>query len=79
MTLRSIVFSALSLTTMIASHAAPVFAGASGTWVTTGSMKTARLGHTATLLDSGLVLVAGGTNGAGGATRPATAGRRAAR
>src|SRR5579864_6827535 len=68
MTLRSIMFSAtLSLTTMIASHPTPVFAGTSGTWVATGSMRTAHLGHTATLLNSGLVLVAGGTTGAGGA------------
>ncbi|HEY6321652.1 MAG TPA: kelch repeat-containing protein [Thermoanaerobaculia bacterium] len=52
---------------MIASHTTPIFAGTAGTWVTTGSMKTARLGHTATLLNSGLVLVAGGTNGPGGA------------
>ncbi len=68
MKLRPIMLSALSLTTMIAIHPTPVFAGTSGTsgtWVTTGSMKTARLGHTATLLNSGLVLVAGGTNGTG--------------
>jgi Galactose oxidase, central domain len=35
---------------------------ASGTWNTTGSMKTARLHHTATLLPNGEVLVAGGGN-----------------
>ena len=32
----------------------------SGTWSPTGSLNTARAGHTATLLQSGLVLVAGG-------------------
>jgi N-acetylneuraminic acid mutarotase len=36
-----------------------------GTWTTTGSMATARYGHTATVLGSGAVLVVGGQSSAG--------------
>lgn len=35
----------------------------SGTWTPTGSLNTARSGHTATLLQNGLVLIAGGYDG----------------
>ena len=42
------------------STAVPAVAQASGTWTTTGSLNTARVGHSATLLPSGQVLVAGG-------------------
>ena len=43
----------------------PAVAQSSGTWALTGSLNTARAGHTATLLPNGQVLVAGGENTTG--------------
>jgi hypothetical protein len=39
--------------------------GTNGTWTATGSLNTARYGHTATLLPNGMVLVAGGLDSSG--------------
>jgi WD40 repeat protein len=48
---------------LLTGTAVPALAGSSGTWMTTGSMNTAREAHTATLLPNSQVLVAGGFNG----------------
>ncbi len=44
---------------------AEVYNPAAGTWSATGSLATARSGHTATLLSNGRILVTGGTDAAG--------------
>ena len=49
---------------LLTSTAVPAL-GSSNTWTPTGSMTTARIGHTATLLANGEVLVAGGGNATG--------------
>jgi hypothetical protein len=46
---------------------AELYNPATGTFSTTGSLNTGRYGHSATLLNNGKVLIAGGTNSTGGA------------
>jgi hypothetical protein len=59
-----------SLISIILIPGSLVFASESGTWSTTGSLHTARCRHSATLLPSGEILVAGGYSGATTSTNP---------
>ena len=53
---------AILLACLFALASSAIAFAASGTWSSTGNMRSARDGHTSTLLPNGKVLVAGGTN-----------------
>jgi hypothetical protein len=63
--IQTLALSGVFITGLLGSTAVNAFAAASGSFALTGSLNTARYGHTATLLSSGKVLVTGGlgTNG----------------
>jgi hypothetical protein len=64
--MRSVIF--LTLTLLGLAFVLPASAQTnSGTWAATGSLNTGRSGHTATLLNNGLVFVVGGTDNGGNA------------
>jgi hypothetical protein len=69
---RSATIRTFVLTTVFAAGLT-AFAGASGTFADTGSLNTARWGHTATLLPNGEVLVTGGWSAIGEGTPLASA------
>ncbi len=62
---RTLVLAALLPTGLLGNTPIPLLAQASGTWTNTGSPNTARTAHTATLLGTGQVLIAGGSSSAG--------------
>ncbi len=64
---RTLVLAALTIGVVVGMPSAGR-AATSGTWTNTGTMNAARVGHTATLLANGQVLVAGGENSGAGLT-----------
>lgn len=62
--IRTIALAGVFCIGLVASTAPAILAGTSGTWAVTGTMNTGRLAHSATLLQNGQVLVAGGINSA---------------
>src|SRR5258708_7045404 len=60
--IRTLVLVGLFAVGVVACTAVPALAGSSGTWTKTGSLNVARGEKTATLLQNGQVLVAGGAD-----------------
>ena len=56
---------ALLVVVVVLTAIVPTVAQSSGTWAATGSLNFPRIGHTATLLANGQVLVAGGEDSQG--------------